>query len=172
MLASTLFETAIGTCGLGWTSVGVARFQLPERDAVTTARRLGGEASPPPPSVRDAIGAIRAHLTGDLDDLRWVDLDLTAVAEFDAGVYAVTRTIDPGATLRYGEVAARVGAPEAAQAVGQALGRNPIPLLVPCHRVLAADGALHGFSAYGGTLTKEALLALERTPGFGEPTLF
>ena len=172
MLSSTLFETAIGTCGLAWSSSGVARFQLPERDRTTTARRLGGQQSVPPEPVQKVIDAVVAHLAGDVDDLRWVDVDIADVPEFDAAVYGITRTIDPGATLRYGEVASRIAAPGAAQAVGQALGRNPIPLIIPCHRVLAADGTLHGFSAYGGTVTKETLLALERTPGFGEPTLF
>lgn len=172
MLSSTLFETAIGTCGLAWSSSGVARFQLPERDATATARRLGGQESAPPEPVRKVVDAIVAHLASGLGDLRWVDVDLADVPEFDAAVYAVTRTIVPGATLRYGEVATRIAAPGAAQAVGQALGRNPIPLIIPCHRVLAADGTLHGFSAYGGTVTKRTLLALERTPGFGEPTLF
>ncbi|RIK06998.1 MAG: cysteine methyltransferase, partial [Acidobacteria bacterium] len=78
----------------------------------------------------------------------------------------------PGAVATYGEVARRVGRPAGAQAVGQALGRNPVPLIVPCHRILAAGGGIGGFSAPGSTVTKRELLALEHAPGFGDPTLF
>ncbi|PPJ32664.1 cysteine methyltransferase [Nocardia nova] len=126
----------------------------------------------PSGAIAEAIRAIRAHLTGELDDLRWIPVDYRTQPEFPRAVYDITRTIAPGHTLTYGEVAARAGAPGAAQAVGQALGRNPVPLIVPCHRVLAADHGLHGFSAPGGIATKARLLEIERTSGFGEPTLF
>src|SRR5690606_12270673 len=119
-----------------------------------------------------AIAGIRAHLDGQLDDLRWIPLDTSTIPQFHKSVYETTRDIDPGHTLSYGEVAERVGAAGAAQAVGQALGHNPIPLIIPCHRVLAADSGLHGFSAPGGIGTKQRLLQIERTPGIGEPTLF
>lgn len=122
--------------------------------------------------VSEAVDAVRGHLTGELDDLRWIPLDYRAQPEFHRAVYDIIRTIAPGRTLTYGKVAAGAGAPGAAQAVGQALGRNPIPLIVPCHRVLAADHGLHGFSAPGGIATKARLLEIERTPGYGEPTLF
>lgn len=122
--------------------------------------------------IAEAITGIRAHLAGELDDLRWIPLDTSGIPEFHRAVYEVTRAIAPGYTLTYGQVADRIGAPGAAQAVGQALGRNPIPLIIPCHRVLAADNALTGFSAPGGVTTKQRLLEIERTPGFGEPTLF
>ncbi|MFR9750598.1 methylated-DNA--[protein]-cysteine S-methyltransferase [Nocardia sp. 004] len=179
--AAALFDTAIGHCAIAWREEAVIRFQLPEADPDTTrAHLIRGTGYPddelherPLPGVlTEAITAIRAHLAGELDDLRWIPVDTGGIPAFHRAVYTVTRAIDPGHTLSYGQVADRVRAPGAAQAVGQALGRNPIPLIIPCHRVLAADHALHGFSAPGGINTKQRLLTIERTPGFGEPTLF
>ncbi|WP_345494649.1 methylated-DNA--[protein]-cysteine S-methyltransferase [Nocardia callitridis] len=177
-----LFDTAIGTCAIAWQADEVVRFQLPETSPEATRARIGrrrlGAASDqlretvPPTAIAEAIDGIRAHLTGELDDLRWIPLNTNGIPEFHRAVYAVTRAIDPGRLLGYGQVAARIGAPGSAQAVGQALGRNPIPLIIPCHRVIAADNALTGFSAPGGVHTKQRLLTIERTPGFGEPTLF
>lgn len=173
-LEATDFDTAIGRCAIAWRADAVARFSLPGYEPGAGFR--GGDARPVPEPRTGPRGAalarIRAHLDGDLDDLRWIPLDLTGPPEFHRAVYEVTRAIDPGHTLSYGEVAHRCGAAGAAQAVGRALGNNPIPLIVPCHRVLAADHSLHGFSAPGGIDTKSKLLAIERTSGFGEPTLF
>ncbi|WP_328389113.1 methylated-DNA--[protein]-cysteine S-methyltransferase [Nocardia sp. NBC_00416] len=176
-LDATEFDTALGRCAIAWRADAVAQFYLPGHDPDTTPARLIGADARWLPAPADgpraaAIARIRAHLDGETDDLRAIALDLSGIPEFHRAVYAVTRAIDPGRTLTYGEVAERSGAVGAAQAVGQALGRNPIPLIVPCHRVLAADHALHGFSAPGGIETKRRLLAIERTPGFGEPTLF
>ncbi|MGK8520999.1 methylated-DNA--[protein]-cysteine S-methyltransferase [Nocardia asteroides] len=181
-LGATLFDTAIGCCAIAWSEEGVIRFQLPEASPEATrariTRRRAGQAGaeiseqPPTDAIAEAIVGIRAHLAGELDDLRWIAVDVSGIPQFHRAVYTVTRAIDPGHTLSYGQVADRVGAPGAAQAVGQALGRNPIPLIIPCHRVLAADHALHGFSAPGGIDTKQRLLTIERTSGFGEPTLF
>lgn len=173
----SLFDTVLGRCGVIWGGNGIVGFQLPER---TEGRTRGRVRECFPDAQERAAGAgeravtdrVAALLAGAPDDLADVALDLTAVGDFDRRVYAVTRTIGPGHTLTYGEVAAAVGSPGAAQAVGQALGRNPIPILVPCHRVLAAHGAVGGFSAAGGTVTKRALLAAEHTPGFDDPTLF
>ncbi len=175
-LAAALFETAVGVCAIAWSDIGVVRFGLPESTPEATLARIlrgaeGGEAEPSG-AMAEAIAGVRAHLAGTLDDLRWIVLDQSGSGEFHRAVYAVTRAIDPGHTLSYGQVAERIGAPHAAQAVGRALGHNPIPLIVPCHRVLAADHALHGFSAPGGLGTKARLLEIERTSGFGEPTLF
>ncbi|WP_372465968.1 methylated-DNA--[protein]-cysteine S-methyltransferase [Nocardia spumae] len=200
VVSVTEFDTAIGRCAMAWTEGAVVRFQLPELarsgrapgqtpgdagprefSAFTTGMLRRGVGSIPAERVRHAepdgamaevIAAVRAHLSGELDALRWIGVDYRAQPEFHRAVYDVTRAIDPGHTLTYGEVAARIGAPGAAQAVGQALGRNPIPLIVPCHRVLAADHGLHGFSAPGGIATKARLLEIERTSGFGEPMLF
>ena len=164
-LARTRFDTVIGRCGIGWTDAGVARFALPGGPATPVTE-------PVPDRVRAVIDAVRRHLAGDLDDLRWIVLDTAGIPEFDLAVYRLTRAIDPGDTRSYGDIAHALGRPGAAQAVGRALGRNPIPLIVPCHRVLAAGGELHGFSAPGGIAAKRDLLALERTPGFDDPVLF
>lgn len=173
--SAALFDTAIGVCAIAWTDRGILRFALPEATPELTRTRVlrgGLREAEPDSAIAEAITAIRTHLDGNLDDLRWIRLDHTGIPDFHRAVYTVTRTIAPGHTLTYGQVAARAGAPGAAQATGQALGHNPIPLIVPCHRVLAADNALHGFSAPGGLTTKSHLLEIERTPGFGEPTLF
>ena len=176
---AALFDTAIGDCAIAWSGDAVFRFALPDTDSAALfahiTRAVGDDSidrAEPTGPIAEAVRGIRAHLAGELDDLRWIPLDTSAIPDFHRRVYDVTRAIDPGHTLSYGQVADRVGAPGAAQAVGQALGRNPIPLIIPCHRVLAADNALHGFSAPGGITTKQRLLEIERTPGFGEPTLF
>ncbi|MEV6770545.1 methylated-DNA--[protein]-cysteine S-methyltransferase [Nocardia sp. NPDC051030] len=179
LASAALFDTAIGTCAIAWGASGVFRFALPDGDPESTRayilrrhRTVDIREADPTPEIAEVITRIRAHLNGDLDDLQWIPLDMAALNDFDRAVYAVTRAIAPGHTLNYGAVANRIGAPHGAQAVGQSLGRNPIPLIVPCHRVLAADNALTGFSAPGGLTTKQRLLEIERTPGFGEPTLF
>lgn len=161
-----LFETAIGACGVAWNERGIAGVQLPEANEVVTRARLrrrfpdGVEGAPPKP-VERVIEAIAALLAGDAADLSEVALDLTRVAPFNRSVYAIARTIPPGSTLSYGEVATRLGDPSAARAVGAALGDNPFPIIVPCHRVLAAGGKMGGFSAPGGTATKRRLLTIE-----------
>lgn len=173
----SLFDTALGRCALIWSADGIVGFQLPESSEHRTRERVrrcfaDAQERPLGPAERTVAGRVAALLDGADDALADVVLDLTGVGDFDRRVYAVTRTIGPGHTLTYGEVAAAVGSPSGAQAVGQSLGRNPIPVLVPCHRVLAAHGAVGGFSAAGGVVTKRTLLAAEHTPGFGEPTLF
>lgn len=115
----------------------------------------------PPPTARAAIDGIAALLRGEARDLASVALDLDGLPGFDRRVYELARSIPPGQTLSYGEIAARLGAPAAAREVGQALGRNPFPIIVPCHRVTAAGGRLGGFSAAGGAATKRRLLAIE-----------
>ena len=162
----TLFDTAIGRCGIAWGGRGVVGVQLPEAgDAATRARLArrfpGASDAPPPPGVRHAIEAITRLLRGERLDLRDVALDMSGVAPFHRRVYEVARTIPPGATLTYGEVASRLGDPGAARAVGQALGRNPFAIVVPCHRVLAAGGRMGGFSARGGVETKLRMLEIE-----------
>ena len=161
-----IFETAIGACGVAWSHAGIMSVQLPERNADATrarlARRCGGAGETlPPPEVQRAIDAIVALLDGEPSDLSFVALDVEGVPDFYRRVYEVARTIPPGATRSYGEIAARLGDPGSARAVGQALGRNPFPIVVPCHRVLAAGGRTGGFSARGGTKTKLTLLAIE-----------
>ncbi|MFD4294995.1 methylated-DNA--[protein]-cysteine S-methyltransferase [Rhodococcus sp. NPDC058505] len=173
----SFFDTALGRCGLVWSERGIAGLQLPEPSDAATLLRLRAcfpDAAERPlgPGQRAAVDRITSLLAGGSDDLTDLDLDLTGIGDFDRRVYAVARAIGPGRTRTYGDVAAALGSPGAAQAVGQALGRNPIPVVVPCHRVLAANGAVGGFSASGGTVTKRALLAAEHTPGFDDPALF
>ena len=119
----------------------------------------------PPAQVERAIEAIRRLLAGEAADLRWVEVDLDRVDPFDRRVLRAAREIPPGATVAYGELARRIGEPDAARDVGGALGRNPFPIIVPCHRVVAANGKLGGFSAHGGTETKRRLLSIEAAHG-------
>ena len=161
-----LFDTSIGRCGIVWGPRGIAGLQLPEaRASATRARMLkrfpGASPQSPPPEAQRAIDGIVALLRGERSDLSAARLDMQGVADFDRRVYEVTRAIAQGSTLTYGEVAARAGSPVSARAVGQALGRNPFPIIVPCHRVLAAGGRTGGFSASGGAATKLRLLAIE-----------
>ena len=172
-----LFNTALGLCGIVWSARGVAGLQLPEGSEADTRARLlrrFRDASPgtPPPAIERGRDGVIALLRGELVRLDAVPLDLDGIPPFDRQVYAVARTIPPGATLSYGEVAARLRAPGSARDVGQALGRNPFAILVPCHRVVAAGGRLGGFSAPGGTRTKLRLLALERGPTSAPLPLF
>jgi methylated-DNA-[protein]-cysteine S-methyltransferase len=161
-----LFDTAIGRCGIAWGTGGISGVQLPEAGEQDTRTRMlhrfpaAGETAPPP-EVRGAIGQIVALLRGEASNLSTVRLDMDQVPAFHRRVYEVARTIPPGMTLSYGDIARRVGAPGAARAVGQALGRNPFPIVVPCHRVLAAGGKIGGFSAQGGVATKRRMLAIE-----------
>ena len=173
-----LFETAVGLCGVAWGRDGILGVQLPEGDATRTRARLrrrfpqARETEAPEP-VRAAIAAIQALLAGEPRDLSQVALDWTGVGAFERRVYEVARAIRPGATLTYGEVAARIGETAlAARDVGQALGRNPFPIVVPCHRVVAAGGKSGGFSARGGAATKLKLLRIEGAEAAGPPTLF
>jgi methylated-DNA-[protein]-cysteine S-methyltransferase len=173
----TLFDTAIGCCGIAWTARGVAGVQLPEGSPAATRARLlrrfpGAREMSPPPAVGEAIEGVVALLGGEASALEAVALDMDGVPPFERRVYEVARTIPPGTTLSYGEVAARLGAPGAAREVGQALGRNPFAIIVPCHRVLAAGGKIGGFSARGGVATKRRLLTVERAGGGGALPLF
>ncbi len=170
-----LFDTAIGRCGAVWGQHGIAGIQLPEqRESVTRARLLErfprAREGGPVGGVRRALDDIAALLRGEARDLSFIALDMTAVPPFYRRVYEAARGIPPGATASYGEIAQRLGSPGSARAVGQALGRNPFAIVVPCHRVLAAGGKPGGFSANGGITTKLRLLAIEgaRPPGHGD----
>jgi methylated-DNA-[protein]-cysteine S-methyltransferase len=162
-----LFDTAIGTCAIAWRGDLVTAVQLPERDEAATRARMrkrGGDAceETPPPHVQHAIDRIAALFRGEPQDLSDIPLALDDVPPFDRRVYEIARTVPSGSTCSYGDIASRLGAPGAARAVGQALGRNPFVIIVPCHRVLAAGGAIGGFSAAGGASTKQRLLEIER----------
>jgi methylated-DNA-[protein]-cysteine S-methyltransferase len=173
-LGYALFDTAIGRCGIAWGGAGIVGVQLPEaRELDTRARVLarfpGAREGQPPADVKRAQRGIVALLRGEASDLSGFALDMEGVPSFHRRVYRVARTIPPGATLSYGEVAARLGAPRSARAVGQALGRNPFAIVVPCHRVLAANGKPGGFSANGGVTTKLRLLSIEGIQASGRP---
>lgn len=173
----TLFDTPLGLCGLAWGPQGIRALQLPEASEDLTWTRLRGsfpqaERSAPPEAVRQAIEAIAELLNGKARDLQEISLDMDRVPAFHRRVYEAAREILPGQTLTYGQLAARLGQPGSARAVGQALGRNPFPIIVPCHRILAAGGRPGGFSAPGGLATKFQLLAIEGAAGAGEPDLF
>lgn len=173
----TLFDTAIGRCGIAWGERGVVGLQLPEsREADTRARVLRrfpeAREDSPPAEVERAVEGIVALLHGELRDLSAITLDMDRVPPFNRRVYEVARTIAPGTTLSYGEIAARLNEPGAARAVGQALGRNPFAIVVPCHRVLATNGKIGGFSANGGITTKLRLLSIESTQSKSQLALF
>jgi methylated-DNA-[protein]-cysteine S-methyltransferase len=172
-----LFETVIGTCGIAWGGRGVTGTWLPETDADSLRHRIGrrlphARESAPPRAVRGAIEAIVSLIAGAPADLGDVPLDMDGVPEFHRRVYEIARCIPPGQTLTYGEIARRLGDATRARAVGQALGANPFPILVPCHRVLAAHGRTGGFSASGGAATKLRLLEIEGARAKAIPTLF
>ncbi len=175
-LGFALFETAIGHCGIVWSERGVAGVQLPERNEQATRNRIlrrfaAARETVPSGGLQRAIADIVALLGGEPRDLTHVTIDTDGVADFNRRVYAIARTIPPGATLSYGEIAERLGDKNLARDVGQALGQNPIPIIVPCHRVLAAGGKVGGFSAPGGVVTKLRLLTIEGAQPSG-PTLF
>ena len=172
-----LFDSAIGRCAIAWGERGVLGVQLPEAGETRTRGRIrrrfpDTHEAAPPLEVARAVDAIVALLGGEPRDLSAVALDMEQVPSFDRRVYEVARTIPPGATLTYGDIAARLGEHGAARDVGQALGRNPFPIVVPCHRVLAAGGKLGGFSANGGIATKLRLLSIEGWQPDDAPTLF
>ena len=161
-----VFDTPLGRCGIAWRGARVVATSLPESDdgrVVAALRRHAPALEPgvPPAAITAGIDAIGRLLGGAPERLDFLDLDLDRVPEFDRRVYAVTLAIAPGETRTYGEIAHAIGEPGAARAVGRALGANPIPIIVPCHRVLAAGGGIGGFSAPGGIGTKRRLLAIE-----------
>jgi methylated-DNA-[protein]-cysteine S-methyltransferase len=172
-----LFVTPIGACGIAWSDRGVVGVQLPEGSEAAVRARIRRQCpeareAPPPPAVRGAIDGIVALLGGEARDLSDVELDMRQVAPFHRRVYEAARAIPPGATLSYGEIAARLGEPGAARDVGSALGQNPFPIIVPCHRVVGAKGKLGGFSAHGGVKTKLRLLSIEGVQAPGTAPLF
>jgi methylated-DNA-[protein]-cysteine S-methyltransferase len=172
-----VFETALGWAGVAWGDQGLTAVHLPERDAETARRGLErrvpkAAAAEPTAEARAAMEAIAAQLAGRPTDLTGLRLDLSRTPEFHARVYAVARTVPPGETITYGEIAERLGDRLLARDVGQALGRNPWPIVVPCHRVTAAGGKLGGFSARGGARTKLRLLAIEGASAAAQPDLF
>lgn len=162
----TLFDTAIGRCGIAWGESGIVGVQLPlPKESQTRTRLLqrcpGAEEAAPPPHIRDVILGMVALMNGEARNLSDVVLDTAGVPDFNRRVYEIARGIEAGKTLSYGDIAKRLGGVELSRDVGQALGQNPFPIIVPCHRVLAVGGKPGGFSANGGTVTKLRMLAIE-----------
>jgi methylated-DNA-[protein]-cysteine S-methyltransferase len=161
-----VFDADIGPCGVAWSEVGIARFQLSEADRRATERRLrassaGSEPGSPPPPVAQAIADLQRYFAGERVDFTSIAVDLAGVASFFCEVYEAARRIGWGETATYGDLARCVGVPGAARGVGQALSRNPVAVIIPCHRILASGNKIGGFSAFGGADSKQRLLALE-----------
>lgn len=175
--AFAVFDTAIGIAALSWGPKGITGSQLPEPTAEAARAHMRrrfpeAEEARPPSAIRRVIDDIVALMRGERKDLRGAELDLDGIPDFHRKVYDVTRAIPPGETLTYGEVAEKLEAPGAARAVGQALGANRFPIIVPCHRVLGSGGKVGGFSAPGGTTTKMRLLNIEGAKVDEKPFLF
>ena len=163
----SIFETAAGFCGIAWNDVGIIRFQLPTKSAEATERLMrhrlpSAEASAPPLMVAEAVAAAQRYFAGEEVDYSGFVLDLDGQLPFFKQIYAATRRVGWGHTTTYGALAKELGAgPETARDVGQAMAQNPVALIIPCHRVLAAGGKVGGFSAPGGAVAKRRMLELE-----------
>ncbi len=163
------FTTAFGDCALDWDADGITHVHMPR----SSGAREPSQPADTPQFVLEAADLIVRLMAGEPVDLTGITVSHDdRVEQFARRVYAATREIGPGETTTYGEIARALGDPSAARAVGAALGANPTPIIVPCHRVLAADGSLHGFSAPGGTRTKRQMLEIEGAPGFTQQALF
>jgi methylated-DNA-[protein]-cysteine S-methyltransferase len=162
-----IFETARGFCGIAWSDAGVSRFQLPDRSAEATERNLlrrlpDAKPGTPPPAVIDAVAAVKRYFMGGKVEFLDVPLDLEGQDEFFRQIYAAARRVGWGQTTTYGALAKELGGGwEAARDVGQAMAKNPVALIIPCHRVLAAGNKVGGFSAPGGAASKIKMLELE-----------
>lgn len=164
----SLIDTAIGTMGLGWTRQGVARFALPGKDRAVVEGlflRLGAVAGQADTALVDAIVA---YGEGERVEFADTPLDFEGVSDFNRSVYDDILKLNWGETTTYGEIARRLGDVSLSRAVGKALGDNPIPLIIPCHRVLGANGQAGGFSAPGGVSSKMRMLALEKAAPGGQ----
>lgn len=173
----TRFETAIGDCGVAWDDGGLVGVQLPEPSAAATEARLrrrwpGSEPDSPGDEIQAAIDRIVTLLRSGKADFTDIRVNLERVPDFHRRVYQIAGAIPPGAVLTYGEIARQLGDPSLAREVGQAMGQNPLPLVIPCHRVVAAGGKPGGFSGGVGTETKLQLLRIEGAVLGGQPSLF
>ena len=163
-METTVFDTALGEFGIGWTDAGLARLQLPGLDRAELLQRInrnGAQAGEPSRAIEALINRIEDYADGKPDDFSDVTLDLTGVSDFNRRAYDLLVRIGWGETTTYGAMARQLGDVGLSRAVGAAMGANPIPLVIPCHRVLASDGRPGGFSAPGGAESKLRMLKLE-----------
>jgi methylated-DNA-[protein]-cysteine S-methyltransferase len=170
-----VFDTDFGSCAIAWSDVGLTRVRLPESTRAETEARISradpeAARAPLPEFATEAVDALQKYFCGTAVSLDVLRLDESIVSDFNLAIYRALRAVPRGATVTYGELAKRIGQPRTARAVGVAMGQNPWPVIVPCHRVLAQGGKMGGFSAPGGTATKEKLLALEGV-AVGNPVL-
>ena len=163
----TLFDTALGRCGIAWGENGILSVSFPEDSEARTLQQLRRRAAEAeetddlPPHIASVIAAIQALMNGASEDLHDAELDMTGLGDFEQQLYGLSRQIGPGKTRTYGDLARDLGDVAFSQRVGQALGRNPFPIIVPCHRIVGANGQMTGFSAPGGVETKRQLLKIE-----------
>jgi methylated-DNA-[protein]-cysteine S-methyltransferase len=174
--AYTIFDTAIGRCGIAWGHSGIVGVQLPQAREIETRKRLyqlypDAREMRPPPNAEIAIEGIVALLRGEMGDFSDVTLDMDGIHVFDQRVYQITCRIPRGETLTYNELAVRMGAPSAVRSVAQAILRNPFVIIVPCHRVLEAGGYADKISPHGGLISKRRLLSIEGTGSPSSKTL-
>ena len=172
MVLFALFPTPIGECGIVWRGDLVVATRLPEATPEATAARLakraGAAEGDPPPPIERAISAITTLLNGEGTDLAFISCDFSGIDPITTQIYTATRAIPAGETRTYGEIAEQLGDKLLARKVGHAMGQNPFPIIVPCHRVIGANGKLVGFSAQGGVETKLKMLEIEKA-SIGEP---
>lgn len=168
--AIALLETALGTIGIAWTQHGLCRLRLPDGDAEQALAGLRrafpkAEMAPAPGEI---AGLLVRYAKGETVDFKSLAVDLPDLDAFRTAIHEAARRLGYGETLTYGDLAKAAGYPGAARETGEALGRNPVPIVIPCHRIVAAGGKLGGFSAPGGADTKKKLLALERARFAGQ----
>jgi methylated-DNA-[protein]-cysteine S-methyltransferase len=165
---NAVFETALGFMGLVWSEAGVARVFLAEKSRDAIERRLLRHTGEKPTDVREMppwvvelIASMKAYASGENIDFSTVPVDLAGIDDFRLAIYDATRKLGFGETTTYGELAKRAGHGGLPRETGAALGSNPVPLIIPCHRILAAGGKIGGFSAPGGSVSKERMLTME-----------
>jgi len=165
--ALILFDTSLGRCGIAWGPAGIRAVSFPHKDDAATVKQLrrhapaGVETDAPPDDITRVIADIVALFAGEARDLSYVRLDMNDVGGFERDVYTLSLAIKPGEAKTYGDLARALGDVSLSRRVGQALGRNPFPIIVPCHRIVGASGAMTGFSAPGGAELKRKLLKIE-----------
>lgn len=175
--AYTIFDTAIGRCGIAWSQAGIVGVQLPDAREIETRKRLfhlypDARETRPPPNVGAAIEGIVALLRGETCDFSDVTLDMGGIHRFNQRVYQTVRAIPRGETRTYGEIAVELGASGAMHSVAQAIARNPFVIIIPCHRVLEAGGYADQISPHGGLISKRRLLSIEGTGCPNSKSLF